>query len=431
MRVIYDIAVLGNGFYSPAARTGVFRVIENLAGELIKERVISSFSSGTNLADYFQCSSYLASNKALQAVSLCAPQLNDTLLGIFRHIHERAHASAGGGRNFYTVLNRVANKIASGMMQGRIMDRRALEVADIYHSPFYPFPDQVQRIPTLKKVITIYDLIPVLYPHFFGSAGQDFMQQVFRSMGNDVWVTCISHATKHDLCNYLPNLEPSRVFVTHLAASTLFYCCEEPAEIEVAKVKFGIPAGPYVLSLSTLEPRKNIAQTIKCFCRLVEEQSINDLSLVLVGTKGWDFDSIFKEIAANPKIRERIIVTGYVADDYLAPLYSGAMMFVYPSFYEGFGLPPLEAMQCGVPVITSNTSSLPEVVGEAGIMVDPTDSDALCAGMLQVYQSTEVRQRMSSDSLLQAGKFSWKRCAKGTIEAYKASMANCCLGDCS
>ena len=98
-------------------------------------------------------------------------------------------------------------------------------------------------------------------------------------------------------------------------------------------------------------------------------------------------------------------------------------MFVYPSFYEGFGLPPLEAMQCGVPVITSNTSSLPEVVGDAGIMVDPQDADELCQAILKIYNSAEVREKMSHDSLAQALKFSWGKCAEQTIYAYKAAIA--------
>jgi glycosyltransferase involved in cell wall biosynthesis len=422
MRVIYDIMVLGNGFYSPAARTGVFRAIENLADELVKAQVISSFTSGTKLVDFFQCSDYLLSNKGLKGASLLRLGLDEKTIELFRNFHERAHSKAGKN-TFNKVLNRIANKIADVMLAGKIMNLDALREAEIYHSPFYPFPVQVKRIQKLKKVITVYDLIPVLYPQFFENTGRGFMEQVLKSIDENVWVTCISHATKNDLCNYLPALNPSRVFVTHLAASSMFYPCRDQAKIEAIKAKFAIPDGPYVLSLSTLEPRKNITQTIKCFSRLVEEESINDLSLVLVGTKGWDFDSIFNEIAANPKIRDRIIVTGYVADEYLAPLYSEAMMFVYPSFYEGFGLPPLEAMQCGVPVITSNTSSLPEVVGDAGIMVDPQDADELCQAILKIYNSAEVREKMSHDSLAQALKFSWGKCAEQTIDAYKAAIA--------
>ena len=161
-----------------------------------------------------------------------------------------------------------------------------------------------------------------------------------------MWVTCISHTTKNDLCNFLPALDPSRVFVTHLAASPLFYPCHESPGLIVSRQNSEFQSGPYVLSISTLEPRKNVTQTIKCFSQLAQDNAVNDLSLVLVGTKGWSFDPIFKAIAANPKIRDRIIVTGYVDDKYLAPLYSGAMMFVYPSFYEGFGLP--RSRRCSV-----------------------------------------------------------------------------------
>ncbi|RME57156.1 glycosyltransferase family 1 protein, partial [Candidatus Parcubacteria bacterium] len=106
------------------------------------------------------------------------------------------------------------------------------------------------------------------------------------------------------------------------------------------------------------------------------------------------------------------------------PLYSGAMMFVYPSFYEGFGLPPLEAMQCGVPVITSNTSSLPEVVGDAGIMVSPSDGDALSHAMYSIYNDASLREEMSQKSLARARLFSWEKCAQETIDAYKMAV-NC------
>jgi glycosyltransferase involved in cell wall biosynthesis len=141
-----------------------------------------------------------------------------------------------------------------------------------------------------------------------------------------------------------------------------------------------------------------------------------------VGTKGWDFDKIFQELSNLPTLKERVIITGYVADEDLAALYSGAMAFVYPSFYEGFGLPPLEAMQCGVPVITSNTSSLPEVVGDAGIMVAPTDADALCQSMLNLYASSDLRSKMSFKSIEQAKKFSWQNCTEQTIGAYQLAL---------
>jgi glycosyltransferase involved in cell wall biosynthesis len=165
-----------------------------------------------------------------------------------------------------------------------------------------------------------------------------------------------------------------------------------------------------------------MAHTIRTFARMVDQQNIKDLSLVLVGTKGWLYDEIFEELSRNAALKDRIIVTGFAANEDLAALYSGAVAFVYPSLYEGFGLPPLEAMQCGVPVITSNTSSLPEVVGEAGIMVSPTDEDALCQSMLDIYNSDSLQQTMSLKSIEQAKKFSWEKCMRETIDAYKTAL---------
>lgn len=423
MRVVFDISVLGAGFYIPRARTGIFRAIENLSQELVKAHAISVFSTGEKLYSYFQSVDYLQTNDKLQGVPLAKPYVNENIMDLMYKLH-KLNYNKHKKRLPVNLLNRVVNSIAFRTIARNIVDHDMLARADVYHSPFHPFPEQVMKLTHLHKVITVYDLVPLLYPQFFRFNEKEIIGRVIKSINEDMWVTCISHTTKNDLCNFLPALDPSRVFVTHLAASPLFYPCHNSMEIDRLKAKLGIPGGPYVLSISTLEPRKNVTQTIKCFSRLAQDNALKDLSLVLVGTKGWAFDPIFKEIAANPKIRDRIIVTGYVDDEYLAPLYSGAMMFVYPSFYEGFGLPPLEAMQCGIPVITSNTSSLPEVVGKAGIMVNPEDADALCQAMLTIYNSTEVRQKMSAASLAQARTFSWQKCAEQTINAYKAAIAN-------
>ena len=189
-----------------------------------------------------------------------------------------------------------------------------------------------------------------------------------------------------------------------------------------ARAKYAIPDAPYVLTLGTLEPRKNIHRVIRCFAKTVLEEKIDDLCLVLVGAKGWSYGEAFEELGRYPSLRKRIVLTGYVDLEDLAPLYSGALSFVYPSFYEGFGLPPLEAMKCGVPVITSNTSSLPEVVGDAGIMVAPTDEDALSHAMLKIFRDSSLRARMSERSLARAALFSWEKCVEETIRAYKIAI---------
>ena len=148
------------------------------------------------------------------------------------------------------------------------------------------------------------------------------------------------------------------------------------------------------------------------------------MNLVLVGGKGWHDDKIFHALELQNDLRGRIIVTGFAPDADLSPLYSGALAFVYPSLYEGFGLPPLEAMQCGTPVITSDNSALPEVVGDAGIMVNARDEDALCAAMWQLYAHPARCNDLSAKSLQRAEQFSWEKCRALTIEAYRFALQN-------
>jgi glycosyltransferase involved in cell wall biosynthesis len=275
--------------------------------------------------------------------------------------------------------------------------------------------------------LTVYDLIPILYPQLFETDVKNLLPEILRSLRPQDFALTISESTKHDLCTYRSDIDPARVFVTPLAASELFYRCTDAAQLAETRSKYQIPEGvPYFLSLSTLEPRKNIEQVIKSFSRLVREQRISDLHLVLVGVKGWDYNRVLEAIKDFELSEDRIILTGYVADRDLAALYSGALGFIYLSLYEGFGLPPLEAMQCGIPVITSDRASLPEVVGDAGLMFDPGDQDGVCQAMFDLYRDEALRAEMSRSSLKRSRKFSWDRCVRKTVESYQNALeANC------
>ena len=266
-------------------------------------------------------------------------------------------------------------------------------------------------------------MIPILHPRFFGPEVSRLLPEIIGSLGPEDFAVCISQSTKDDLCDYRRDLDPARVFVTYLASSELFHPCADAGSQAAVRRRYKIPEGvPYLLGLSTLEPRKNIEQAVRCFARLVREQGVRDLRLVLVGTRGWDYDRIFEAVADFDISRDYIILTGYVADEDLAALYSGALAFVYLSLYEGFGLPPLEAMQCGTPVITSNTSSLPEVVGDAGLMLDPSDEEGICQSMFDLYRDASLRAEMSRRSLERARQFSWERCTRETLAAYRLAL---------
>ena len=152
---------------------------------------------------------------------------------------------------------------------------------------------------------------------------------------------------------------------------------------------------------------------------MITEKKVDDLSLVLVGKKGWDFEKIFQEYENAKELKSRIIITGRIPDDDLACIYSNANSFYYMSFYEGFGLPPLEAMQCGLPSVVSNTSSLPEVVGDAGILLDPKDQLALTQNMWKLYSDENYRSEMSLKSIEQSKKFSWEATVQQHVDIYR------------
>lgn len=373
LKVLFDISVLGLAYNDPTSRTGVFRVVEHLAhGLALSSEIELHFCSTQHFSEHsplteHQCLEYLRSH----------PEFN----------HIPFH-------------------------------QQELPQVDVFHSPFHALPLEIKAT---VRLLTIYDLIAIRYPILF-QGRYNPVPRILASLRPEDQTLCISQSTRDDLC-CITGMAPERTHVTYLAADPgIFHPCDNSYELSAVREKSGIGATPYILSLCTLEPRKNIDHIIRAFAKLVRDGRSGETRLVLVGTKGWSFGRIFSEIDNNSELQHRIVLTGYVADNDLSALYSGATAFVYMSLYEGFGLPPLEAMQCGVPVITSNTSSLPEVVGDAGIMLDPHDSDGLCRALHEVITNHELHAEMSRHSLVQASHFSWNRCVEETIAAYKNAI---------
>lgn len=296
-------------------------------------------------------------------------------------------------------------------------DERVWNNAEVFHSFYHPINNKVRKYTNLNKIVTVHDLIPILFPdlHFTSSLIED----IIASIGKDGYAICVSENTRKDLLAYAPHLNPEHIFVSLLAASKeLFYVCNDDNKFNLIKKKYNLP-GKYFLSVGTLEPRKNVDHVIRTFLKVIKENNINDLGLVLVGAKGWDYDKIFHEYDNAQELQDKIIITGRVPDEDLASLYSHAHSFYYMSLYEGFGLPPLEAMQCGVATVTSNTSSLPEVVGKAGIMLNPNDVESLAETMLNLYKDEGLRTFYSEKGLERSQMFSWKKCADEHVEIYK------------
>ena len=431
MKVAYDISILGAGYANPKARTGVFRVVEALLFQLMSSQMLEvapiALNAQSSIWDDVSAQLYLET---------CQPQLQKLILAsydnwlfsqrFYRGAIQFQRALIHKTIQTYPILYKLAlalripfdslSKFGASLQ----FDPKSY---DVYHCPYHPLIPQ-GYLGNLPRILTIYDLIPILFPEFMTPKKCLDFHAILESIDCDRdWVICISQNTKQDFCDYT-GMKPERIFVTSLAASSYFFPVTDSAIVASALKRYKVPNSPYLLSLCTLEPRKNLSFLIRCFLKIISEKPGQELNLVLVGVGGWKNAEIFQIVEENSQLKSRVIFTGYVPDIDLSAIYSGALAFVYPSLYEGFGLPPLEAMQCGVPVITSNTSSLPEVVDKAGILIDPSQEDDLCQAILRVVEDAELRSELSRKSIQQAAKFSWDNCAEQTMKAYQIAANN-------
>jgi len=227
-------------------------------------------------------------------------------------------------------------------------------------------------------------------------------------------VIAVSECTKRDAVR-LYGLDEAKIRVICEGVNSRFRPAS-PEAMAVAWARYGLPER-YILCVGTIEPRKNLNTLMEAFATLKVRPATCDLRLVIVGKKGWLYKGFFRRLR-ELGLEGEVVFPGFVPDEDLPALYSAAELFVFPSLYEGFGLPPLEAMACGTPVIASNTSSVPEVVGEAGILVEPRDVRVLAGAMERVLMDEGKQREMRDKGLQQAARFSWERAARETLQVY-------------
>jgi glycosyltransferase involved in cell wall biosynthesis len=264
-------------------------------------------------------------------------------------------------------------------------------------------------------VVTVHDLSFLFFPHSFRSLRRSYLRVFARmSVRQARRVIAVSESTKNDLVK-IYGISPAKIDVIHNGVDASFQPL--PADqVASFRQQKRLP-DRFMLFVGTLEPRKNIVRLIEAYAKLPMERP----PLLLVGGKGWFYDEIFAQVEALGLTGD-VRFVGFVPAEELPLWYNAAALFVYPSIYEGFGLPPLEAMACGTAVITSTASSLPEVVGQAGQLVDPTDTDALASAMAHVLDNGDVQQEMEAAGLVQAAGFSWESAARGTVDSYRRAL---------
>ncbi len=281
---------------------------------------------------------------------------------------------------------------------------------DLFHASDFVLPP-VQK--GTRTIVTIHDLSFVREPEsVMPGMSAHLNKWVPRSVARADHVIAVSKATRQDLID-LYRTPSEKISVLYHGVTPAFKPVRAENKLNAVRHKYNLGEQPFVLSVGTIQPRKNYKGLIKAFAGI--DKSV---SLVIAGGKGWHYEEIYDEVTKQG-LERRVHFPGFVADADLPGLYSAATLFVYPSLYEGFGLPVLEAMACGTPVIAANTSSLPEVVGEAGVLVNPRDIEAMATMISRILTDIELQQQLSQAGREQAKKFIWADMATQLLDLYQ------------
>lgn len=287
---------------------------------------------------------------------------------------------------------------------------------DIFHESSFIAP-LFKKCPT---IITVYDLAYLYLPYAYTYRTRLYLKSLLSlSLKQSDIVIAISESTKDDIINNFP-ISADKIHVIYAGVDDIFRPFNDKEELEKVKKIYNIK-GDFILTVSLISPRKNLISLIKAFKLLKDHNKISG-QLVIVGKKGWLYKELFKEVAQSG-LEEDIILCGYIPTEHLLCLYNAAATFVYPSLYEGFGLPILEAMASGCPVVASNVSSMPEVCGEAALLVDPKDIEALALAISDIVSTHSLRLALIKKGLERVNMFNWRRTAEETLTVYKKANA--------
>jgi glycosyltransferase involved in cell wall biosynthesis len=287
---------------------------------------------------------------------------------------------------------------------------------DLFHSPDFVLPPVQGKIPTL---LTVHDLAFIHHPNAYTPALVNYLNQAVPwSIARVSHILAVSEATRQDLIQ-LWQVDPAKITVLYGGVSRAFRPVAETKQLKATRRKYDLGDAPYLLSVGTIQPRKNYQLLIRAFRPIAADWPHN---LVIAGGKGWLYEEMLAEVEKQG-LNGRVIFTGFVDDEDLPALYTDAALFLFPSLYEGFGLPILEAMACGAPVISSNASSLTEVVGQAGRLLPPEDEAGWTAVINDLLDAPVERAEMVAAGFLQARQFSWSRSGRQLLALYQEMLS--------
>ncbi|MHB9032516.1 MAG: glycosyltransferase family 4 protein [Anaerolineae bacterium] len=281
---------------------------------------------------------------------------------------------------------------------------------DVLHSPDFIAPFRIRS----RSVITIHDLVFLLYPNFLDKDAARYYGQIDQAVLHADGIIAVSGSTKNDIVRLL-GVPDNKISVIYEAASPAFRPLRTPEVNAHVHERFGLQPG-FILFVSTIEPRKNLPALLRAYRALIDNYHTTT-PLVIAGQKGWLFEEVFN-LVTSLHLEQQTHFLGRVSTQELFWLYNTARMLVQPSFYEGFGLTPLEAMACGTPVIVSNVSALPEVVSDAGLLIDPNTPEEITVAMWRLLTDDALWTSLTEKGLKRAACFSWDKAARETLALY-------------
>ena len=418
INMIFDATILLNWNNKSCLRSGVFFVAKNIYERLRNNPSfnICLYFDVSNM-DYFLANSSVFDDPIINDFDNLLWGINKKMWALHRRFFEHSFL-----RKPFALGIVVTQKILKAIKP--INQKKVME-SQVYFSPLYSVPRKIRKQKHLHCFTMLYDAIPFLIPEDCGAAWTRELKKIVYSAKKNDFFICDSHNSFLDFNKINPNISSKNTFIAHLAAADEF--CEgknENLRDELLK-KYGIPKEKkYVFCLSSVSPRKNFNRIIRTFLAFVETNHVDDLVIVVSGAGSKDELANLKKQQVYKKewIDAIVYPTGYISDEEKVVLYQHAEWFVYTSRYEGFGLPPLEAMQCGCPVITSNNSSLPEVVGDAAIMIDWDSDEQHIDAYGRLYENKQLRDALKTKGLNQAAKFDWDKTVSLIEQAIKSKV---------
>lgn len=286
---------------------------------------------------------------------------------------------------------------------------------ELYHIPQNGIGSPLTE--NINTVVTIHDLIPYIMPE---TVGQSYLKRFLKTMPdiieNSKGIITVSEYSKRDILKFFKGYPEDKIFVTHLSTNSEFYPRDKEISRKIVNNNYNFDT-PYLLYIGGFSARKNVKGILDAF-KKIKGDLTKKYKLLLVGSLK-DEGLNLKKYAEDLNIIDDIVFTGFVEDSFLPTLYSGADLFVYPSYYEGFGLPPLEAMSCKTAVITSNTTSIPEVTNDCAILINPANNDSLSQNIFKLLENTEERLKLEEKAYKRSLQFSWRQTAFNTLNAYE------------